>query len=47
MHKLCKKEQKNRFLAIFSTLESQSDLVLHNMVLLNVSQNVAIAVAHA
>ena len=47
VHKLCKKEQKMRFLAILSSLGSQIDLVLHILVVLNVSQHVAVVIGHA
>ena len=46
MHKLCKKEQKKRFLAIFSSLGPRIDLILHMMVVLNVSHRVAVVLGH-
>ena len=47
VHKMCKKEQKMRFLAIFLTLVTQIDSISHMMVVLNVSQHVAVAIGHA
>ena len=47
VHKLCKKEQKMRFLAIFTSLGSRYDLILQVMVALNVSQHVAVVMGHA
>ena len=47
VQKLCKKEQKMRCLAIFSTLVTQIDSILHMMVVLNVSQHVAVDLGHA
>ena len=42
-----KKEQKMRFLAIFSSLGSQIDSVLHIMVVLKVSQHLTMVIGHA
>ena len=47
VHKLCKKEQKNRFLAIFLTLVTGIDSISHMMVVLNVSQYVVVVIGHA
>ena len=47
VHKLCKKVQKMRFLAIFSSLGSRYDLILQVMVALNVSQHVTVVLVHA
>ena len=42
-----KKEQKMRFLAIFSSLGSRYDLLSHMMGIENVSQHVAVVIGHA
>ena len=46
VHKLCKKEQKMRFIAIFSSLGSRYDLITDMMVVLNVSQHAAAVIGH-
>ena len=47
VHKLCKKEQKKRILAIFSSLGPRIDSISHMMVVLNVSHHVAVVIGHA
>ena len=47
MHKLCKKVQKKRFLALCSSLVARIDSISHMMVVLNVSQHLAVVLGHA
>ena len=47
VHKLCKKELKKRFLAIFSSVVARSDSRSQMMVVLNVSQHMAVVVGDA
>ena len=47
VHKLCKKEQKKKFLAIFLTLVTGIDSISHMKVVLNVSQYVVVVIGHA
>ena len=42
-----KKEQKMRFLAFISTLVARIDSISHMMIVLNVSQHVAVVIGHA
>ena len=46
VHKLCEKEQKMRFSGFFSTMVAWIDSLSHMMVVLNVSQHVAVAKLH-